>query len=822
MLTNLYDTDVTIQSGDGIADHDTELTDLIVNLDTSKYNSYWLYWINWDKVSLPGSFKSFYFELSSSKISAINTTPAQNLAATYLSRKYGDNSISTDNCYQVNDFLVGQSSFTELTNLGSQCRFYNNYCILKNAPSMLVPSERIPFVIFAEGANIQTCINAEPPAQSITNQQFYDFIMNGEDITFTINGWSNKGTSAYLFDPVEFTINREDFQGGICTITKNILENEHWNSYTFTIFISEYGIIPGRDINVEGDLTKYTSPVPCLLMKENNEIHLRTAAGGTLLKAPTHAYNQHINYNLQNNTITTNEGQMYIVSEQGPYDTHCYAGGLEFEVEKDDLDRMSGYSIQTYGNALFYRLSTNSNNFYIFRPIPIEEIETHINLYQRFRVNTILTPTFEFSDDYGVPFIDETEMAMDELHIGDYETIGEDLRPWQEGYFNQNTLDPDSDIPEYEPDGPGGEPDEGDRGDEIDKWNWGLKPGLGYFINYGVFSESGLTELAIQLWNKPDGFFKKISASISNDFMEFFVSLKYFPLQIHGHTPIQNLYYGRGGHFVISNNYYVPDSVQEYDFGEVYIQRQYNNFLDYAPYTRIGIYLPYSGTWELNPTDVMGSKISLTLLVDIVEGSGIWLVYNEKYKQPILIKQCKIGVDFPITSLNASQMASNQINAILQGIQTTSSAVTNGVNSTLGVIGSGVGRGSGSGGSSGFAIAEQAMNVAQAGVDNSLAWAGSWLNYAQASKEIPQYSGASSGSVATVVNHTPYITYQRPLCQNPDNFNHTYGRIVNTTDYIKNREGFTSCNNIDLTGIDKATQSEKSQIKQMLESGIYV
>lgn len=473
--------------------------------------------------------------------------------------------------------------------------------------------------------------------------------------------------------------------------------------------------------------------------------------------------------------------------------------------------------VENFPSAYGYFIKTSSTDVSIFR----SAITAWINMAVSggFKFNDIIVlictafPVYKIGDAYYVAEFDDDYVITGKL------IPYEDAREWQT-FINPDANKFDyNDIPEPDPEGPGEEPDEGDRGAAIDKWNWSLKPGLGYFINYGVFSEAGLTELAMQLWNKPDGFFKKIVASTSNDFMEYFVSLKYFPLAIDGATPIQNLYFGRGGHFVISNNYYVPNPVQSFNFGEVVIKRQYNNFLDYSPYTRIGIYLPYSGTWELNPTEVMGSRISLNLLVDIVDGSGIWLVYNERYEQPVLIKQCKISVDFPLTSLNSSQMASNQINAILQGVQTTSNSVTAGVNTSLGAIGSGTG---GGGASGELGMAASGMKVIQAGVNNSLAFAGSWLNIAQASKEIPQYSGASSGAVATVVNHTPYITYQRPLCQNPENYNHVYGRIINSTDYIKNRTGFTSCNNVDVSSIGQAVDKEKAQIKRILESGFYV
>ncbi len=115
----------------------------------------------------------------------------------------------------------------------------------------------------------------------------------------------------------------------------------------------------------------------------------------------------------------------------------------------------------------------------------------------------------------------------------------------------------------------------------------------------------------------------------------------------------------------------------------------------------------------------------------------------------------------------------------------------------------------------------QEVSGAFSGPENVLTGLTDAYNFARASKEIPQYSGGSSGAAACGINHTPYIIYRRPLCTNPENFAHAVGYLSNKTATISSLSGFTVCRNVDVGGISQATDKEKAQIKQILESGFY-
>jgi hypothetical protein len=113
-----------------------------------------------------------------------------------------------------------------------------------------------------------------------------------------------------------------------------------------------------------------------------------------------------------------------------------------------------------------------------------------------------------------------------------------------------------------------------------------------------------------------------------------------------------------------------------------------------------------------------------------------------------------------------------------------------------------------------LSVGEGLANTAIQGLSDS-------YNMAMANKELPYYSTGSAGAAAAEANYEPYITLRIPLSENPSNFSHTVGNLVNKTSVISALSGFTICRNVDTGGISSATEKEKSQIKKIMENGFY-
>ena len=414
--------------------------------------------------------------------------------------------------------------------------------------------------------------------------------------------------------------------------------------------------------------------------------------------------------------------------------------------------------------------------------------------------------------------------------------------PWR--YYETKVkpnVDPGDDIyPDgYEPPGPGNDPDD-DPEEEIapDKQDWGdkQKPNNGFdipdaFVKYAAFNSSGINNLSDVLWDAPDNFWEALTMTNRNNanWLDYFVSLRAYPYKINpSGEPTNTLYVGAGGELnlgdqVLNRASKVP-TVIRHSF-TIKVPKYYNNFLDFAPYTKAEIYLPFSGTWEVNPkllyhSDIYNMQeqavdnyIYIQLKMDITDGSGVWQVLRS-YNKPsgeaqyiILEKQCKIGVEVPLSGLNATTMSSNIVNATLGIGQAALSSMSSlggavAAGSVAGPVGAAVG--------TTMAIANSGVQMLNAAT-----------NYANANREIPSYTGGMSGLAAANCNVIPSITFVRPIVENPETFPHTVGNLVNKASKLEKLDGYTTCRNVDVSNVPQATDKEKAELKRILEGGFY-
>lgn len=66
------------------------------------------------------------------------------------------------------------------------------------------------------------------------------------------------------------------------------------------------------------------------------------------------------------------------------------------------------------------------------------------------------------------------------------------------------------------------------------------------------------------------------------------------------------------------------------DGGSIAINEYWGNYLDYAPYTKIQIHIPYCGTHELDVDMVMRSTLKLQYSIDLLSGSMVATLYIDK------------------------------------------------------------------------------------------------------------------------------------------------------------------------------------------------
>lgn len=206
------------------------------------------------------------------------------------------------------------------------------------------------------------------------------------------------------------------------------------------------------------------------------------------------------------------------------------------------------------------------------------------------------------------------------------------------------------------------------------------------------------------------GQYGDIFSFLTKNPMEAISSLRIYPINLRGllgntgafqptnevtllNTPIRldtAIYNYIGNYQQVLNNLKIP-MVKDY-----HITRKYNNFLDYAPYTTLRLYLPYIDMISLNVSEVMDKYISVTYVLDLMTGNvtGVVEVRDSVGAPKRVIAQVSgmLGMDIPLGQVNVQEMTlknlTNTINLASSGLSLLIGASSgNGVASAIGGIG---------------------------------------------------------------------------------------------------------------------------------------
>lgn len=305
--------------------------------------------------------------------------------------------------------------------------------------------------------------------------------------------------------------------------------------------------------------------------------------------------------------------------------------------------------------------------------------------------------------------------------------------------------------------------------DENDNDTSDVSSGIGVLTTTFKMTKDRLKQLGRFLWGS--NIFDNFSL-ICNNPIENIISCKSIPLSLKGVTQkiiLGNVDTGVNGDKV-SNNF------TKQNIGSITISEKYQNFLDYAPYTNVIIYLPYVGFKELDTNLVMGKTLSISYTVDIITGGCLCQIQSDGVR--LYEFNGNLGIDIPITASNRAQVEAGYI-------------------------------------SSGIGIASSAASGNIVGAVTSL------INSAEAQYHYASTSSPNPMCVAST-NRTCYVILDRPTYQTLKSFNHTRGKKCYLTKTINTLKGYTICDeHIDLSGI-RATDSEKEELIKILNSGFFV
>ena len=222
---------------------------------------------------------------------------------------------------------------------------------------------------------------------------------------------------------------------------------------------------------------------------------------------------------------------------------------------------------------------------------------------------------------------------------------------------------------------------------------------------------------------------------------------------------------------LVSSQYVVVDC------GSIQVKEFWGGYLDYSPYTKAEIYLPYCGIHAIDIDDIMEKTVNVVYHIDILSGACCVYVKCDTAILYTFIGQCSSSI--PITGDNWT----NVINGVLSAAVSVGSMVA-----------------------TGGATAPMALPQLASTVTNSL-------------KPSIEKSGAMGGTGGLLAYQYPYLIITRPRQALPEDQNKYMGYPSFVTAELGSLKGYTEVEQVHLEDIN-ATDSELKEIETLLKNGV--
>lgn len=361
-------------------------------------------------------------------------------------------------------------------------------------------------------------------------------------------------------------------------------------------------------------------------------------------------------------------------------------------------------------------------------------------------------------------------------------TTSETLTAIQASWLNQITPLPPEPQPDLDPYGSGGNSGTGGGTGDFDLTSDTIDfpplPTLGAvdsgFVTLFNPTLTELQNLASYMWSNPlfdISAWKKVFA----DPMDAIIGLSIIPVDV----PNSGIAFpiNVGNLTTDASAHKATEQFIEIQCGTINVNEYWGAYLDYDPYTKAEIYLPYCGTHQLSVDEIMGKTIEVRYHVDILSGACCAYVKCGDSVLYSFLGQCASSI--PITNGDLTN-------------------VINGVMSAATAIGSMVATG---GASAPLAVPQ----LAAASVN--------------AFKPNVEKSGALSGTGGILALQKPYLILSRPRQALPENQNVYTGYPSFITATLGDLSGYTEIEQIHLHDVP-ATIEELLEIESLLKGGV--
>jgi hypothetical protein len=219
------------------------------------------------------------------------------------------------------------------------------------------------------------------------------------------------------------------------------------------------------------------------------------------------------------------------------------------------------------------------------------------------------------------------------------------------------------------------------------------------------------------------------------------------------------------------------------DCGTINCAEYFGSVFDYAPYTRVYLYLPFIGFKELDVAQVMRGKINVRYHGDAFTGSCLAEVSVTRDGE-------SGGVLYSYSGDCAARYPLSH--GSYMGI----------VNGVIGVATS--------------------TAMALGGMVNPIMGLGGIVNSAMGARNKVEHSGGFSGNSGAMGIKKPYLVIMRPQTAMANNYEHFTGQPSNSNVVLGSASGYVRVKECHVEDIATATDAEKQMIESALKTGVII
>ena len=286
----------------------------------------------------------------------------------------------------------------------------------------------------------------------------------------------------------------------------------------------------------------------------------------------------------------------------------------------------------------------------------------------------------------------------------------------------------------------------------------------------------------------------------------------------------------------IPTGVYMPPATTQFvdvDCGSLLIDKRYDSALDFNPYTKVSLFLPFVGMVNLDTDEVMGQTIFVKYRVDIVSGACVAKVFVGTSEDKSCLYQYSgdCAMAMPINSADFSGYKAAVISAA-KVVSLGAAAAGSGIMAAASAESF---KAAVSGGAEATFTEEQksqyekAMSNISSTIKNSpekasfedaaKRQASNTIGGVAGSKVEVEHSGGFSGNTGVLGIRRPYVVIKRPNMCNPEQYGKYNGRPCQMYLDLGTLHGYTEIQAIQLTGFS-ATNPELAEIAGLLKGGV--